>query len=175
MSPRERAHAAIPLLIMPWTCERCHHFNLAIPGDESTSLLDDSRQVLTCEACGHRSKDPEITTFGELFSPSSSLLDAADSALDDFPAELHGVSADNQVEVLDTPHMWGVSFDRVKSKIGTAEERIAALATKMQDIIACGRQVIDIVSLAVPDPGDIFEQAIFDGIEDATKRSGGRR
>jgi hypothetical protein len=39
--------AAITLVIMPWTCERCHHFNLAIPGDESTSLLDDSRQVFT--------------------------------------------------------------------------------------------------------------------------------
>ena len=86
MSPSPAARAAIALTIMPWTCERCHHFNLAIPGDESTSLLDDSRQVLSCEACGHRSTDPETTTFGELFSASSSLLDVANDAVEASPS-----------------------------------------------------------------------------------------
>jgi murine toxin len=93
-----------------------------------------------------------------------SLFDRVMGAVGREPEETRAVSQFNSLKVHDTPHIWGMAFDKVRNdpELGGGAH---ILADAIGEIISSGRKLIDIVSLGTPDGH--FKEAITAALQKA--------
>lgn len=90
-----------------------------------------------------------------------SFIDRVEAMLDKMPGALHSVSTGNEIQIIDTPHVWGAPMteDGVADQ---AKASVQALADTIYETIAGAEQKIDILSL---NPADgVFLAAVKRGL-----------
>jgi murine toxin len=92
---------------------------------------------------------------------SDSFIDMVDDLLAGMPRQLHHVSENNQVRIIDTPHVWGATMD-AGGVSGPASAAVKDLAGLIRTMIGRARGAVDIASLNPPDGP--FLDAVFDGL-----------
>ena len=96
----------------------------------------------------------------------NSFIDRVNASLEGMPAALRSISTGNQIQIIDTPHVWGAEM----SEEGVAElarASVQALADTISEMIAGAEEQVDILSL---NPADgVFHAAIKRGLRTLAK------
>jgi murine toxin len=90
-----------------------------------------------------------------------SFIDMVEGLLAGMPEGLRHVSENNQVRIIDTPHVWGATMDP-QGVSGPASAAVKDLATLIRTMIGRARGVVDIASLNPPDGP--FLEAVLEGL-----------
>lgn len=91
-----------------------------------------------------------------------SFINRVEAYLSKMPSDLHNISDDNQIRLIDTPRAWGLEM----SQSGVSEaatKAVADLAGEIERMLANAEHTIDIVTLDAPK--GLFLQAIHNGLK----------
>lgn len=90
-----------------------------------------------------------------------SFIDRVEATLDKMPEALHAISSGNEIQIIDTPRVWGSPMTE-DGVAGRAKASVQALADTIYEMVAGAERRIDILSL---NPADgVFLAAIKRGL-----------